>query len=266
MGAAVALVSLLAGCSSTASPPPRGPVTVTATATVTAAAPTVTVTPAPETVTAAPRPPTGSSPALDSLAALPVKGRAPRTGYDRAMFGQAWTDDTDEAGGRNGCDTRNDVLRRDLTATTVKAGTSGCVVLTGTLTDPYTGQMVDFVRGPNTSAAVQVDHVVALSNAWQTGAQQLGPRDRQNFANDPMNLITTLGSVNASKGAGDAATWLPPRKAIRCDYAARQVAVKARHRLWVTPPERDALQRILSGCPGQELPSGAMTQTPPTKG
>ncbi len=108
-----------------------------------------------------------------ALAALPVKGRAPKTGYDRSDFGQAWSDDVSVPGGHNGCDTRNDVLRRDLTAVTIRPGTHGCLVVSGTLDDAYTGRRIPFLRGESTSAHVQIDHVVALSDAWQTGAAQL---------------------------------------------------------------------------------------------
>ena len=117
--------------------------------------------------------------ALAALATLKVKGRAPKTGYDRALFGQAWADVD-----RNGCDTRNDVLRRDLTAYVLKTGTHGCLVLSGTLHDPYTGTTIAFVRGQSTSAKVQIDHVVALSDAWQKGAQQWSTSRRTAYAND----------------------------------------------------------------------------------
>ncbi|GAB3068618.1 DUF1524 domain-containing protein [Pedococcus soli] len=187
---------------------------------------------------------------MTTLATLPVKGRAPRTGYDRDRFGQAWADVD-----RNGCDTRNDILRRDLTRFTLKAGTNGCLVLSGTLADPYTGTAIDFVRGRGTSNAVQIDHVVALSDAWQKGAQQWSTAKRTAFANDPLNLLAVDGPTNAGKGDGDAATWLPPRKAGRCSYVARQVAVKHRYGLWVTAAERDAVIRVLRACPGQALPT-----------
>ncbi len=188
--------------------------------------------------------------ALTALATLEVKGRAPMTGYDRARFGPAWSDVD-----LNGCDTRNDVLRRDLTATTLDPRTHGCVVRTGTLHDPYTGRVIAFVRGQTTSEAVQVDHVVALGDAWQKGAQQLTDRERLTLANDPLDLLAVDGPTNIVKGDGDAATWLPPATAYRCAYAARQVAVKARYHLWVTPAEHDALARILGTCPGQTLPT-----------
>jgi len=186
--------------------------------------------------------------ALAQLAALPVKGRAPKTGYTREQFGPAWTDDVSVTFGHNGCDTRNDILGRDLTAIVFKPGTRDCAVLTGVLHDPYTGQVINFRRGVGSSNAVQIDHVVALSDAWQTGAQQLSPDQRRNFANDPLNLQAVDGPANESKGDGDAATWLPPRKAYRCTYVTRQVAVKAKYHLWVTPAEHDAIARVLGKC------------------
>jgi hypothetical protein len=193
--------------------------------------------------------PANSGTALAVLATLAVKGRAPKTGYDRAQFGPAWADVD-----RNGCDTRNDVLRRDLTAYVLKAGTHGCVVLSGTLRDPYTATTMGFVRGQTTSTLVQIDHVVALSDAWQKGAQQLSAESRRALANDSLNLMAVDGLTNQRKSDGDAATWLPPNKPYRCSYAARQVAVKAKYGLWVTSPERDALGRILATCPSQRLP------------
>lgn len=180
--------------------------------------------------------------ALDLLETLDVKGRAPKTGYDRkAQFGPAWEDVDD-----NGCDTRNDILLRDLIDITVD---DRCRVLTGVLNDPYTGKRIDFVRGADTSAEVQIDHVVALMDAWQKGAQQMTPAERLGFANDPLNLLAVDGAANQQKGAGDAATWLPKNKAFRCEYVARQIEVKAKWGLWVTTAERVAMQVVLSGCP-----------------
>jgi hypothetical protein len=188
--------------------------------------------------------------ALAALGTLTVKGRAPRTGYDRALFGQAWADVD-----RNGCDTRNDVLARDLTADEVKDGTEGCLVLSGTLRDPYSGTTINFVRGQSTSSKVQIDHVVALSDAWQKGAQQLSTSRRTALANDGLNLLAVDGITNQRKSDGDAATWLPPNKSYRCSYVARQIAVKASYGLWVTGAERDALRRVLATCPSQKLPT-----------
>jgi hypothetical protein len=186
--------------------------------------------------------------ALAVLTGLPVKGRAPQTGYDRDQFGQAWLDTN-----RNGCDTRSDILARDLTALTVTPGTNGCRVEAGTLADPYTGTSIHHVRGNDT---VDIDHVVALSNAWQTGAFGWDIRKRAAFANDPMNLLAVDSSANRQKGDGDTATWLPSNKSFRCAYAARQVSVKAKYELWVAPAERDAMARILTACPPQPAPTG----------
>ena len=183
---------------------------------------------------------------LDSLA---VKGRAPKTGYARDQFGQRWADVN-----RNGCDTRNDILKRDLSSVFFKVKTNNCVVLSGILIDPYSGKTINFVRGNITSMAVQIDHVVALSNAWQTGAFKLSIETRTQFANDPLNLLAVDGPLNEQKGDGDAATWLPPLKSFRCKYVARQIAVKAKYGLWVTPPEKSAMKSILAKCPKENLP------------
>jgi Protein of unknown function (DUF1524)/Excalibur calcium-binding domain len=194
--------------------------------------------------------------AIDLLATLPIKGRAPKTGYDRAQFGQAWADVD-----RNGCDTRNDILKRDLTGITY-TNSVPCKVQTGTLADPYTGKTISFVRGSGTSTAVQIDHVVALSDAWQKGAQQLSIEQRTAFANDPLNLQATDGPTNQQKGDGDAATWLPPNKAFRCEYVARQISVKATYGLWVTQAEHDAMARILGDCAGQLAPTNQQAPAP----
>ena len=183
------------------------------------------------------------------LETLAVKGRAPKTGYTRDQFGQAWADVD-----RNGCDTRNDILKRDLTSITYKAKTRNCVVLSGTLLDRYSGESINFVRGNITSMEVQIDHVVALSNAWQTGAFKLTAEQRKALANDPLNLFAVKGRLNSQKGEGDAATWLPPLKSFRCAYVAQQIAVKAKYSLWLVPPEKAAMLSILAKCPTQKLP------------
>lgn len=191
------------------------------------------------------RAPTGS--ALAALREVAVRGRAPKTGYSRAEFGEAWTDVD-----HNGCDTRDDVLRRDLTDIQVRAATAGCVVVAGILADPYTGKRITFSK--SAAAKVQIDHVVALSNAWQTGAQGWSDATRLDFANDPLELLAVDGTANQDKGDGDAATWLPPQKSFRCAYVSRQVAVKLRYHLWTTPAERDAIARVLQKCPDEQLP------------
>jgi hypothetical protein len=188
--------------------------------------------------------------AVAVLETLAVKGRAPKTGYERSQFGPTWSDVD-----RNGCDTRNDILYRDLTSKTYKSGTQNCVVLTGVLSDPYSGEKISFVRGVGSSMDVQIDHVVALSNAWQTGAFKLTYDKRLALANDPMNLLAVKGRLNSQKGDGDAATWLPPRKDIRCAYVAQQIVVKAKYKLWVTSAEKAAMVALLDKCPGFKAPT-----------
>ena len=187
---------------------------------------------------------------LSIIEAQVTKGRAAKTGYTRAQFGQTWADVD-----RNGCDTRNDILKRDLTGEVFKEKTRNCVVQSGTLIDPYSGETINFTRGNTSSMEVQIDHVVALSNAWQTGAFKLSIKERTAFANDPMNLLAVKGRLNSQKGDGDAATWLPPLKSYRCDYVARQIAVKIKYKLWFTAPEKEAIVRILKSCPEKALPT-----------
>ena len=184
--------------------------------------------------------------ALAALNTLPVKGKAPKTGYSREQFGSAWTD---KASGvlyaGNGCDTRNDILARDLVNIT-KDGK--CKVMSGTLQkDPYTGQTIQWKRGPE-SARIQIDHIVALGNAWVTGAQQLTPEQRTALANDPRNLIAADGVENGKKSDRDASAWLPAYKSSRCSYVAAQVNVKKIYHLWVTPAEKEAMTNILRNC------------------
>jgi hypothetical protein len=183
------------------------------------------------------------------LETLAVKGRAPKTGYTRAQFGTSWADVD-----RNGCDTRNDILTRDMTEIVYKSGTQNCVVLTGVLLDPFSGEKIEFTRGVSTSSEVQIDHVIPLSDAWQKGAQKLSPTTRTALANDPLNLLAVKGRLNSQKSDGDAATWLPPLKSYRCTYIARQIAVKAKYSLWVTIAEKNAMKGILAKCPDQLLP------------
>ena len=187
---------------------------------------------------------------LSIIEAQVTKGRAAKTGYTRAQFGPTWADVD-----RNGCDTRNDILKRDLTGEVFKEKTRNCVVQSGTLIDPYSGETINFTRGNTSSMEVQIDHVVALSNAWQTGAFKLSIKERTAFANDPMNLLAVKGRLNSQKNDGDAATWLPPLKSYRCDYVARQIAVKIKYKLWFTAPEKEAMVRILKSCPEKPLPT-----------
>lgn len=185
-----------------------------------------------------------TSEAAAVLEELEVKGRAPKTGYSREQFGDGWASE-------NGCDTRNIILHRDLSEVEVNAE---CQVESGVLNDPYTGQIIQFQRGGGTSGDVQIDHVVALSDAWQKGAQQLSYEKRVELANDPLELLAADGPSNQQKGAGDAATWLPAHKPFRCQYVARQIAVKKKYNLWVTQAEKEAIARVLGTCSGQKLP------------
>ncbi len=172
------------------------------------------------------------------LASLDVKGRAPKTGYSRAQFGDGWAI-------RSGCDVRNIILARDLKSVAID---DACHVQSGTLHDPYTGSVIQFTRGEQTSDDVQIDHVVALSDAWQKGAQQLSFETRVQFANDPLNLLAVDGSANQQKSDSDAASWLPSNKSFRCQYIHRQVKVKQKYALWVTASEQTAMARVLSAC------------------
>lgn len=230
----------VAGCGSSAGPSTAPPTRTTAATTRTEAAS------APNYRQVAATPGT----ALAALAKLAVKGRAPKTGYSRAKFGDGW-------GSVAGCAMRERILRRDLTR---KRMVDGCRVRSGVLFDPYTGKIVKYVRGG--ASEVDIDHVVSLSDAWQKGAQRWSFRKRVKFANDPLELLAVGAAVNRAKGDGDAATWLPPNKSFRCAYVARQIAIKRRYGLWVTRAERDAMRRVLARCPHQRLPAAASIPAP----
>lgn len=188
-----------------------------------------------------PRAPAQGS-AIAALETLEVKGRAPKTGYERTQFGNGWTK-------VNGCSTRDIILNRDI-ENVVRDGE--CSVASGTLTDVYTGEIITFTK--QHSSVVQIDHVVALSDAWQKGAQQLSLEQRKQLANDPLELIAVSGRANQEKGDGDAASWLPKNKQFRCGYVARQIAVKVKYSLWVTLAEKTAMADVLQSCPSQVLP------------
>lgn len=183
--------------------------------------------------------------ASEALQGLEVKGRAPKTGYTRAQFGEGWAN-------AGACDVRNFILNRDLTNVVMRSS-EDCTVVSGVLVDPYTGKSIQFQRGEQTSDDIQIDHVVALSDAWQKGAQQLPYETRVKFANDALNLLAVDGASNQAKSDSDAASWLPSNKSYRCMFVARQVAVKQKYELWVTQAEKDAIARVLSDCPDQRL-------------
>ena len=189
---------------------------------------------------------TNSQLANDVLDSIAVKGRAPKTDYKRSNFGDGWEQ-------LPGCDTRNYILKRDMIDVKTRSLTD-CTVASGKLNDLYTSKTITFVRGAGTSDKVQIDHVVALSDAWQKGAQGLSFNERVMFANDGLNLLAVDGKTNQDKSDSDAASWLPPNKAYRCLYVARQLAVKQKYRLWITSGEKDAMKRVLNDCPDQKLP------------
>lgn len=206
--------------------------------------PDVATIPAPQATTSYKTSP-GGAVATEVLTTLAVKGRAPKTNYARTQFGSGW-----ETSG--GCNTRDKILQRDLVDTVLS---KGCIVTSGVLHDPYTGKTIDFKRGIDTSSAVQIDHVVALGDAWQTGAQGLTPDVRKTLANDPLELLAVDGPANQQKSDSDAASWLPSNRSFRCQYVARQIAVKAKYELWVTSAEKLAIQNVLSKCLEQTIPA-----------
>ena len=207
-----------------------------------------TVIPTPEpSESVVPLPKKNKGEALRALAKLPIKGRAPQTGYSREMFSDDWDY-------YNGCDVRNRILARDLVQYNYRYD-SYCIIENGILEDPFTGQVIAFQRGVRTSLDVQIDHVVALSDAWQKGAQQLSGYQRFMLYNDPLNLLAVWGPANGQKSDSDAASWLPSNKSFRCSFVARQIAVKAKYELWVTQAEHDSMGRVLATCPKKGLPN-----------
>lgn len=187
--------------------------------------------------------------AIDVLDTLEVAPWDSSDGYDRRKFGERWVDVDG-----NGCNTRNDILGRDLTGIKYTSNKYRCIVKSGELDDPYSDQQIHFDRSE--SDEVQIDHIVALYNAWRTGAQGMSEIDRIALANDPYNLIAVDGDTNYEKSDGDASQWLPHDEDFHCEYVARQIGVKARYNLWVTEKEKKALRTVLNtDCQGVKLPS-----------
>ncbi|MDZ7744447.1 MAG: HNH endonuclease family protein [Candidatus Saccharibacteria bacterium] len=183
--------------------------------------------------------------AIESLGKLAVKDRVSLDGYARDKFSPGWAEVA-------GCDMRNRILQRDLQE--VVLDDDNCTVLSGVLPDdPFTAQTIPFQRGRETSGDIHIEHIVAVSDAWQKGAQQLDYKRRQEFYNDPLILIAVDGASNMEKGDKDAADWLPHER-YRCQYVARQIAIKLEYDLWVTRNEHNAIKRVLQTCPGQILP------------
>jgi Protein of unknown function (DUF1524) len=202
------------------------------------------------TTSSAPTPAARPTPTFDQARAdakrLPVKGWDRQADFRRSAFGEAWSDDVNVEFGHNGCNTRDDVLRRDLADLVVRRGT--CFADRGTLHDPYTGQTIAFVRGPKSSDTVQIDHVVSLSDAWYKGARTWDDQRRRDFANDPRNLLAVGGKANFDKAFRDVASWLPPNATFRCAFVARVVEVKTAYGLWVSANEKRAISDVLARC------------------
>ncbi|MFI9822975.1 HNH endonuclease family protein [Streptomyces sp. NPDC052013] len=174
-----------------------------------------------------------------------TKGRGPRTGYDREDFGYAWKDTADGVPlARNGCDTRNDLLRRDGQNLRFRSG-SDCVVVALTLADPYTGKTIEWRK--QDAAEVQIDHVVPLSYSWQMGAARWPRHKREQLANDTLNLIPVDGRANSAKSDSGPASWLPPDKRIRCAYAVRFAQVALKYEMPVTAPDKKMMLRQCGG-------------------
>ncbi|MEV0094772.1 HNH endonuclease family protein [Streptomyces sp. NPDC050738] len=176
-----------------------------------------------------------------------TKGRGPKTGYERDKFGSAWLDTADGVPlSRNGCDTRNDLLKRDGKDLTYRgSGSKKCVVMSMTLNDPYTGRTIAWKKA--TATAVQIDHVMPLSYDWQMGAARWDTAKRKQIANDPLNLIPVDGPSNGSKSDSGPASWLPPYKPIRCSYVVRFAQVSLKYGLPVTVPDK---KMMLAQCGG----------------
>ena len=180
--------------------------------------------------------------AAEVLDKLEVKGRAPKTGYGREEFYKTWPN-------IDGCNLRQRIIKRDF-GDTAKVD-EDCSVVSGAYTEPYTGQKQEFATKAEIGKGVQIDHIVALSDAWQKGAQYLDKDARYQIATDPLNLVAVDSAANQQKSDGDAATWLPKNKAFRCPYIARQISVKFKYHLWVTEAENSAMKKVLENCPAQ---------------
>lgn len=191
------------------------------------------------------------APGVDVLAGVAeIPERVRGFDYRRDAFGDSWTDDTTAPGGRNGCDTRNDILDRDLIDKTyVSIKRCPNAVGTGTLLDPYTSEVVPFTRGNRVGAAVQIDHLVPLALAWDLGARNWTEEKRIRFANDPANLLAVDGPTNQDKGDAEPAVWMPPNAAFHCQYAMQFIAVLRGYGLPVDAPSAAVLRDAAQTCP-----------------
>ena len=185
----------------------------------------------------------GARLATEVLEELEVKGRAPKTGYEREQFYNGWPS-------VEGCSLRQRIIKREFGESAVL---DGCNVVAGEYDEPYTGEHKVFTERSQISKGIQIDHVVALSDAWQKGAQYMSAGERYEIATDPLNLLAVDASANSKKSDGDAATWLPSNKKFRCQYVARQVSVKYKYKLWVTQAEKEAILKVLENCPKEQV-------------
>lgn len=181
--------------------------------------------------------------AVEVLDKLEVKGRAPKTGYSREQFYSGWPN-------VDGCSLRQRIIRREFGDSAVL---NECDVMAGEFDEPYTGEHMVFTEREQISKGIQIDHVVALSDAWQKGAQNVSADERYAMATDPLNLLAVDAAANKKKSDGDAATWLPSNKRFRCQYVARQVSVKYKYKLWVTEAEKNAISKVLENCPKEPV-------------
>lgn len=191
------------------------------------------------------------APGVDVLAGvIEIPVRVPGYDYRRDAFGESWDDDNDAPGGRNGCDTRNDILDRDLVEKSyVSIKRCPTAVATGTLIDPYTNATIAFVRGNQIGASVQIDHIVPLALAWDLGARTWTDELRMRFANDPANLLAVDGPTNQHKGDNEPAVWMPPNRAFWCQYAVQFAAVLRGYGLPVDAPSARVLREAAGTCP-----------------
>ncbi|MCW2520466.1 MAG: hypothetical protein JWR46_3085 [Mycobacterium sp.] len=191
------------------------------------------------------------APGVDILAGIPlIPIRVREHDYRRAAFGDAWTDDNTAPGGHNGCDTRNDILDRDLvdkTFTAIKRCPTA--VATGTLHDPYTNDTIPFTRGNQVGASVQIDHIVPLALAWDLGARDWSDDMRRRFANDPANLLAVQGQANQDKGDAEPADWMPPNHAFWCQYSVQFAAVLRGYALPIDDRSAVVLRDAATTCP-----------------
>ncbi|WP_067860654.1 HNH endonuclease family protein [Nocardia shimofusensis] len=190
---------------------------------------------------------------LEQVRVVAERGRP--GGYERGcgkdegcVFGSAWNDDYDGPQGHDGCDTRNDVLAAQLAQARFRAGTRECVVVSGVLLDPYTGDRVEFRK--ENAREIQIDHVYPLAAAWDMGASGWPMDERVRFANDTVrNLLATTASANQAKGDDTPADWLPPRAENHCFYAGKYLTVAVAYDLPVTAADNAVLHDIARDCP-----------------